>query len=207
MKKTTLVGMAAVAVLLCTTAGACDNNQPSASDQAKDQVNSAAKERTPYIPKNDVEYNNYNKAQEIADNPASILWCTAFPAGGSAPLITVPIKGKLTSSSTSYFPGSSTHFFGSTGSYQEDNRSVDGMYHGNPPGYRFGFTPGGQYVSFEGGMNVLCTTALTQFQRQNTFISIDTDAKTDVAQKAAEDALKNNDPAKAQDLLKSVASK
>lgn len=197
-------------ILTLATAGAlliglsaCGGSGQSQQDKAKDQVNSAAKERTPYIPKNDVEYTNYNKAQEIADDPNTILWCTAFPAGGAAPIVTTPIKGKLTSSSTSYFPGTSPHGNGN-GNWLEENRSVDGMFHGSPPAYRFGFTPGGQYVSFEGGMNVLCTTALTEFQRQQTFVSVSTDAKADSAQKDAEAALKAGDAAKAQELLKAA---
>lgn len=207
MKKSPVILGALALSAVLTLTGCFGDTGKSESAKANDKVNSAANERTPYIPKNDVEYNNYNKAQEVADNPASILWCTAFPAGGSAPIITIPIKGKLTSSSTSYFPGQQLHS-SSSGSYGlSENRSVDGMYHGNPPGYRFGFTPGGQYVSFEGGMNTLCTTALTQFQRQNTFISVDTDSTADAAQKEAEAALKAGDPAKAQDLLEAVGTK
>lgn len=164
------------------------------SQKAGQEINNAAENRSPYIPKNSVEYDNYNKAQELFDNPSAIIWCTAFPNGGSAPVITTPIKGKLTSSSTSYFAGSDAN---------GENRSVDGMYHGNPPGYRFGFTPGGAYVSFEGGINVICTTQLTEFQRQKTFVSIDNLVSDN--QKAAENALKTGDSQKAVELLKEEA--
>ncbi len=56
-----------------------------------------ANRRAPYEMKNDVEFNNYSRRQQIADDPTTILWCTsAFPVTG-APLFTVPIVGKLTS--------------------------------------------------------------------------------------------------------------
>jgi hypothetical protein len=51
---------------------------------------------------------------------------------------------------------------------------VDGLFHPNPPGYRYGFTPGGQYVDFF-NMATFCTTALTEFQRQETRVAVDYD--------------------------------
>ena len=164
------------------------------------EVTSNSVNRDAYIPQNDVEFNNYNKAQELFDNPATIIWCSAFPSTPSAPIITVPIAGKLTSSSSSYF--SPERLDMSSGAVLQE-KSVDGMYHGSPPPYRFGFTPGGQYVSFEGGMNVMCTTSLTQFQKDKTYIQIEEDVAHG-QQAAAEEALSNGDHKAAQDALKNL---
>src|SRR5699024_12035983 len=109
---------------------------------------------------------NYNKAQELYDDPAAIQWCTAFPSSNSAPIITLPIAGKLTTSSTSYFAPSKL-----AGKYAEStavpNRSVDGLFHGESY-YRYGFTPAGQYVDFSNSLELLCTTALTELDRKST---------------------------------------
>lgn len=164
-----------------------------ASQEARNEVNHKANDRAPYLPVNDVEYENYNKAQELFDDPNSILWCTSTLPNDSSPIFTVPIRGKLTSSSTSYFAG--------TNSSGIEERSVDGMYHGSPPAYRFGFTPLGDYISFE-GMEVYCSSKMDSFQRQETYISVDqgSDAVTD-AQLAAEAALKAGKPDEAMRLL------
>jgi hypothetical protein len=74
------------------------------------------------------------------------------------------------------------------------------MYHGSPPPYRYGFTPGGQYVDFS-NMQVFCTTALTKFQRQNTKVSIENDPTAATADAQAQDALKRGDKAGAQKIL------
>jgi hypothetical protein len=202
--------VAALAVGWALTGAACSEDAPSnASNSSKAQVDAKADARAPYLPKNDVEFNNYNKAQELYDDPSSILWCsTAFPTA-SSPIITVPIAGKLTSSSVSYYPGSSPQEVGSWSDgaayLNVENRSIDGMYHGNPPGYRYGFTPGGQYVDLF-NTSTICTTALTKFQRENTDVTIKLDdgGASDI-QKQAEAALKAGDRAKAEQLLEQVA--
>lgn len=164
-----------------------------ASQEALKEVNIKANDRAPYLPKNDVEFENYNKAQELFDDPNSIIWCTSTLPNDSSPIFTVPIRGKLTSSSTSYFAGTDTN--------GNEERSVDGMYHGSPPAYRFGFTPMGDYVSFE-GMAAYCSSKMDSFQRQQTYISVDpeSDAVTE-AQKQAEAALKSGNPDEAMRLL------
>lgn len=163
------------------------------------KMNESANGLTPYAPVNHVEFENYDKAQKLYDNPNTIIWCTTAWANPSAPLVTYPIKGKLTSSSVSFFPNQEIRNDGSA-SYNPELRSVDGMYHGSPPPYRYGFTPGGQYVEFS-GMEVNCTTALTKFQRQQTTVSLTVDNGAVTAQQQAEEALKNGDPAKAQAIL------
>ena len=193
-KKVAAVALIAVTAL---SIASCDNT---VQNERLREVTNNSVNRDAYIPQNDVEFNNYNKAQELFDNPATIIWCSAFPTTPGAPIITVPIAGKLTSSSTSYFSPESIDM--SSGAVVQE-RSVDGMYHGSPPPYRFGFTPGGQYVSFEGGMNVMCTTSLTQFQKDKTYIQIEEDVAHG-QQAAAEEALKNGDHKAAQDALKNL---
>lgn len=159
--------------------------------------------RTPPDVTGDTEYNNYIKAQELYDDPSSILWCSGSFPTATSPIFTFPIAGKLTSSSVSYYPGQSPHqFSGGAGDwggvYMAENQSVDGMYHGSPSPYRYGFTPGGQYVDFT-NLSVLCTTSLTQFQRENLNIAVD--APADAATDKAEQALKDGDPEGAQEIL------
>lgn len=201
MRNKKIFALGAAAVLLLS---GCTGETGTASDQASKTVNSKAAGRTPYLPKNDVEFNNYNRAQELADDPNSILWCTTTWGNPSAPLVTVPIAGKMTSSSVSFFPGSKVDY-DQYGNIAIEQRSVDGMYHGNPPPYRFGFTPGGQYVEAQ-NMPMFCTTALTSFQRESTDVSITVDQSAEVSQAAAEAALKSGDPAAAQQALEALES-
>lgn len=179
------VGVAAIGALALT---GCNSE----SDKAAREVYEKAKDLKPFIPENDVELRNYTKAQELYDNPSSIQWCTLFPPSNSAPLVTFPIAGKLTTSSTSYFAAG--------------NQSVDGLYHGDSF-YRFGFTPGDQYADVSNSMPMYCSTALTEFQRQKTYVEgvgNDGDASkidVDTAQEAAEKALESGDSKKAADIL------
>ncbi|WP_159795758.1 hypothetical protein [Puerhibacterium puerhi] len=200
MKKKIIGALGAAALVFALAA--CEEG--TASDKAYDEIAKEASGRQPYKPQNDVEYNNYNKAQELYDDPSSIIWCTTTWGNASAPLVTVPVAGKLTSSSVSYFPNYSPKWSNNNGGLLVENRSVDGMYHGNPPGYRYGFTPGGQYVDFF-NMPTVCTTALTEFQRQSTEVSISNDDVAAQLQQRAEDALKAGNADEAQKILEEVA--
>jgi hypothetical protein len=201
MKKIVAPVLILAAVITLSGCGAQQNNKTEL-----DQVKEKANQSKAYIPKNTVELDNYNKAQEIYDNPASIQWCTAFPSSNSAPIITMPIAGKLTTSNTSYFSPTEV-YDNANGMVNIPSRSVDALYHGESF-YRYGFTPAGQYVDFSNSLELLCTTALTDFQRQNTYVEgvgNDGDAsKMDLTkrQKEAEEALKNGDSAKATEILK-----
>lgn len=192
MKKIT----AATAVAaLAVTLSAC--SEPTDEEKA---VAQKAGDYEAFIPENNVEMENYNKAQELYDDPAAIQWCTAFPSSNSAPIITLPIAGKLTTSSTSYFAPSKL-----AGKYADStavpSRSVDGLFHGESY-YRYGFTPAGQYVDFSNSLELLCTTALTEFQRENTYVEgVDTEANVDELQKRAEEALENGDAEGAVEIL------
>lgn len=197
MKRIATLVVAAILPLAVAACGKADHTQHVSQAQ---QVEKHAASQRAYLPHNDVELRNYNAAQKLYDSPNTIIWCSTTWGNASAPLVTVPVTGKLTSSTTSFFP--STHWV-DRGDYQWNevqSPSVDGMYHPNPPQYRYGFTPGGQYVDFF-NMPTFCTTALTKFQRQSTRVTISVDAQARAAQRDAERALRNGDPKAAQRAL------
>jgi hypothetical protein len=146
-----------------------------------------------YVPKNAVELRNYNWRQEIADNPSLILWCTFFPANPNAPMITVPILGKLTSGAKRPFPQYTSSSY--------ENPGADGMY-GSSGEYRFGFGPTGKYEYYDFyGVETFCTTVPLTYQREKTIIVMEKDPTLVAASVAAEEALKNGDSAKANQIL------
>src|SRR5256885_5573748 len=77
------------------TASSCDVTSTStAQEQAQAQAAAKAASHVVYVPHNDVELNNYNARQKLADDPTTLLWCTSsFPIPGS-PMFTVPVFGK-----------------------------------------------------------------------------------------------------------------
>lgn len=190
-----------LSVAACGSEADTDNQK---SDYNK--VNQNAKKRKAYIPKNGVEFKNYNDAQKLYDSPTTVIWCSTTWGNPSAPIVTIPIAGKLTSSSVSYFPSNVVRQYDTGGSYNPELKSVDGMFHGSPPPYRYGFTPGGQYVDFF-NMPTVCTTALTKFQREKTQVSVSVDAEAKSADAQAQDALKRGDKAGAQRALEGLESK
>jgi hypothetical protein len=189
----------AVAVLLASIASACGESK-SPERKAYEQVGRKATKRSPYIPKNDVEFEIYNRAQRVWDSPDTIIWCTTTWGNPSAPIVTVPVAGKLMSSSTTFFQPNYVDHDSNGGNTVLPSRSVDGLFHPDPPKYRVGFTPAGQYIDFS-EMPTFCTTALTKFQRQKTAVALTVDQAAQAAQRAAEKELKNGDPAAAQRIL------
>lgn len=186
--KATAAAIAAVAVLGLT---ACNSNETTNKSAHKTEYAQAEANRgvfKPFIPKHAVEFNNYNKSQELYDNPSTIIWCSTTWGNASAPIVTVPVTGKLTSSTVSFFPNKVEKSFEDYGSYFPELTSVDGMYHGTPPPYRYGFTPGGQYVDFF-NMPTLCTTSLNSFQRSATKVTVSIDKAVQQAQRKAENVL------------------
>ena len=202
MKKSSksIAAIALVFGLFLTAAGCAPQDNP----DEKAAVQAKVDGRKAYIPQNDVEFKNYNKSQELYDNPAAIQWCTAFPSSASAPIITVAIAGKLTTSGTSYFSPTSVRE-SSVNNLNIPARSVDGMFHGDSF-YRYGFTPAGQYMDFSNSMQLLCSTSLTEYQRQNTFVEgVAKEATADEVnglQAKAEDALKAGKGDQASNILK-----
>lgn len=194
-----------VLVLLALSAfglAACGSSESSERHTAKQGAEENRKNFVPYIPKNQIEGSNYNKKEELFDNPNTIIWCSAFPPGSNYPVITIPIAGKLTSSSVSVFPSDKVER--DHGNAVVEAEDVDGLFHGSPPPYRYGFTPGGQYVSFEGGLATLCTTQPLEIQRQS--VSVKVAGGLNKAQKEAEVALKAGDSQKAQEILGAAAA-
>lgn len=191
MKKRNMVIIALMAVFALMLASCGGDSEPSgksANQKGRENVQDANKSFAPPEIDNDVEYHNYKAAQELYDDPSSIIWCTTTWGNNSAPLVTIPISGKLTSSSVSLFPSTQEKsFYDNDGTYNPELPSVDAMFHGSPPPYRYGFTPGGQYVDFF-NMPTFCTTALTAFQRESTKVVTTVDGGATAAQKKAEAA-------------------
>lgn len=204
-----IVGVLALAVsgtILLGAASCTDEGTPDTRDTQAQKSKAKFDGRQPPNVTGDAEYNNYINAQEkIYDDPANIIWCTGSFGSANSPIFTVPIAGKLTSSSVSYYSGQSPHQFsnsdGGGGVYMSENQSVDGMYHGSPAPYRYGFTPGGQYVEFA-GINTFCTTALTKFQRT----TLEVAQVDDTVTKKAEQQLKDGDKAGAQATVDGAAT-
>lgn len=193
MRRTTVVALCAVTAVIAACGAAVGNR----NDEQYDEIAKRAHGHSTYIPKNDVELKNYEAAQRLYDDPSTIIWCTAFPANPSLNAITVPIAGKLTSSTTSFF-SPFREDSDKNGKLLVPNRSVDGLYHPNPPPYRYGFTPGGQYVDFF-NLDTMCTTQPYKFARQK--ILIDVDRGLADADKQATEALKKGNKAEAQRIL------
>ncbi len=190
-----VLAVAAAALLLPACAKDSDDHKQ------KSDVDKRAGDYEAYLPRNTVELDNYNEAQQLYDNPSTIIWCSTTWGNASAPIVTVPIKGKLTSSSTTFFRPEEVIDNGSDKSgVVVSSRSVDGLFHPSPPGYRYGFTPGGQYVDFF-NMATFCTTALTEFQRQETRVAVDYDDVARLADRRAEQALSRGDGAAAERIL------
>lgn len=191
--------LALTGFVIAVAIGACATD-PNVQKPAYDTVQQRAEKRAPYLPKNDVEFGIYNDAQKLYDSPTTIIWCSTTWGNASAPLVTVPVAGKLTSSTVSYFPNHRIQDDDIEGAVLTEARSVDGMFHGTPPPYRYGFTPGGQYVDFF-NMPTFCTTALTKFQRERTEVALTVDAAAKAADAKAQQALKRGDKAGAQRIL------
>lgn len=203
MRRRTTVALCAAAAF----AGACGGIAHSVGDTANDaltQIDGNSNKTRPFVaPWPSVEFKNYTAAQKLYASPDTIIWCTAFPQSSTAPIVTVPIQGKLTSSSVSFFPSSRVKYDNDGGGqYTPERRSVDGMYHGTPPPYRYGFTPGGQYVDFF-NVQTICTTKPMSFQRKS--ISVSVDAQLAGADSQAEQALRRGDHAAADQILKAAA--
>jgi hypothetical protein len=192
---------------ICLLAAGCGYAVADGAGDVLTGIDDKANSYKPFIqpfPGN-AELRNYEGAQRLYAQPTTIIYCTTTWGNASAPLVTIPIAGKLTSSSVSYFPSSRTFKPGDDGGgqYTPERRSVDGLYHGSPPPYRYGFTPGGQYVDFF-NMPTFCTTALTKFQRQATKVTIDVDQQSKTADEQAQAALKRGDKAGAQRILSAL---
>lgn len=177
------IALAAIAVALLATA--C-----SQQEIAQREAQNKAADRRAYVQQNDVEFENYNRRQQLTDDPSTIIWCTsAYPFPGT-PLFTVPVVGKLTSGGKRPFP---------------NDPGPDGMY-GSSGEYRYGFTTAGTMVDFY-NIATFCTTEPTVWQRENTEIVMKIDPVLAKAQADAKEALKRGDTATATSILESAIGK
>jgi hypothetical protein len=192
-----------IALILLFVAGCGAEEEGTPKESSQDRADNLAANVETYDLKNTVELDNYNAKLALDDDPTTIIWCTAFPENASAPFITVPIAGKLTSSSTSALPPEVPVDRGNYSWQMIPNTSVDGLYHPNPPPYRFGFTPGGQYVDFT-GLSTFCTTNPLQFQRES--VEVDLDTGLNNATNAAQQALADGDKDRAQQIIEGAVA-
>jgi hypothetical protein len=194
----------------CLLVAACGGMASSGADTAGDilsKIDKQSNKTKPFVPPwPSPDYKNYDFANRLFASPNTILWCTTTWGNPSSPLVTVPVAGKLTSSSVSFFPSSRVRVYSDSGEYTPERRSVDGMYHGTPPPYRYGRTPGGQYIDFF-NMPTLCTTQPLKFQREKTSIALSVDGALNTATNTAEAALKRGDRAGAQQALEDAIGK
>jgi hypothetical protein len=208
--------LAALAIIAvgCGAAGAATGLDAIDSVMNKDSTKAKVFSLTKCLPDCSPDFANYNFANKTFANPATIVWCTFTWGNPSSPLVTVPIARKLTSSSVSFYPSSRAKTGGGGGDsgwtdeWTPERRSIDGMYHGSPPPYRYGQTPGGQYVDFF-NLPTFCTTAMSKFQRQKTDVSLSlqADPTAAAATAKAEAALKHGDKAGAQQALNDALGK
>lgn len=101
-KHLSLIVLAAMTVLALLLAGCSSGNSTPAqqvNQQGRQTVQDVNKSLVPPKVTDFTEYKNYIAAQKIYDDPSTIIWCTTTWGNASAPLVTVPIAGKLTSSS------------------------------------------------------------------------------------------------------------
>ncbi len=190
-----------VIAVFCLMGDSCEDNSPAA--QSRREAEAKSSQRASFIPKNDVEFKNYDRRQQIADDPTAILWCTsAFPIP-SSPLFTVPIVGKITSGGKR--PYATEYRNGNATSYYPELPGPDGMY-GSSGEYRYGFTPGGIYADWY-GMPTFCTTEPMVWQRESTTIVMQTDPLFSEAHSRAREALKAGKPDEARRILEEAIAK
>jgi len=204
------IGMVLVTGLIAIFAiTACTSVSKDNSDAAKNGASkNAALQPHVYNPVNNIEFDNYNKRQRIADNPTTILWCTAYPANINARPITVPIVGKLTSSNKRPYATTQVQDYqgdATTYTYSQEKPGPDGMF-GASTEYRYGFDPSGTYWDFT-DLETVCTTEPTTYQAQSTTIINKTDPTMQAANLAAQAALKAGHPDEAQKILDDAAAK
>lgn len=175
-------------VVLGFGAVACSSS--SKSQDAAAGGAAVADNRKNYVPTNDVEGRNYNARQAIADNPATLLWCTAFPPSPNAKAFTVPIVGKLTSGNKRPYSTEKVVIDNDTGGmeYRPEVAGPDGMF-GSSGEYRYGFDPSGNYHDFY-DIAAYCTTVPNVIQKEQTTIVVRTAQDLNLVDQQVEAALK-----------------
>lgn len=173
-----LLVIAGLAVVL----SACGSTTTTATDAAL--AGNQNLQKKIYAVHNNVEFNNYNARQLIADDPTTILWCTAYSNNPNVKPMTFPIVGKLTSSAKRPYP---TQQIVDRADYNPELPGPDKMY-GSSTEYRYGFTPGGVYVDFT-DIPTVCSTQPLVYQATETTVVLKVDAQLNAAANAARQAL------------------
>lgn len=183
-----IVASIVLALSGAATLTACSSDNTVQSN-GQEQAQENAKKRNNYVPVNDVEGNNYNARMKLADDPATLIWCSVFPSNPSVKPFTVPIVGKLTSGNKRPYPTEVVEQYTDSGKYNPELPGSDGFY-GSSGEYRYGFGPDGTYQDFY-GTETYCTTTPTIIQKQVTQIAIANDkADLDLLDDKVEAALK-----------------
>jgi hypothetical protein len=166
-KRFKVMALAVIAVSLGVTLAGCTSD-----DTKGNPGTNIADNRQNYTPKNDVEGHNYNARQAIADNPATLIWCTVFPTSPNAKAFTIPIVGKLTSGNKRPYPTEQAVIDSDTGgyTYNPEVPGPDGMF-GTSGEYRYGFDPAGNYHDFY-NLETYCTTVPNVLQKEQTIVVI-----------------------------------
>ncbi|MGZ6005169.1 MAG: hypothetical protein ACXWLH_03375 [Candidatus Saccharimonadales bacterium] len=176
-----LVPVLVLALTACFGSGGGD------SGSAQDHARQVARDRQNYQPVNDVEGHNYNARQELADQPSTIIWCTAYPSNPNAKPFTVPIVGKLTSGNKRPYATSVAEKGSDDHRYTPEVPGPDGFY-GTSGEYRYGFDPAGNYQDFY-NLETYCTSVPNVIQKNTTDIAITYKGDLNQADKQAQDAL------------------
>lgn len=137
------LGLAIAFILVVAIAGC--------SESENDKEAKVRKEHPAFQAHNYIERQIFNHRLEISDDPSTVLFCTTYPFD-RPPKVNI-IAGKLVSGTKRPDPAFFEAEHGSTGTERQD---AQGMYGASVP-YRFGFTPGGQYVDFT-DLPTECTT-------------------------------------------------
>jgi hypothetical protein len=176
----TALAVAALLIALFLSACTGESQAQKTAQETSKQLQSKV-----YAQKNNLEFNNYNQRQHIADDPSTIMWCTAYLNNPNVKPITVPIVGKLTSSKKRPYP---TTTVANNDTNTSELPGPDAMY-GDSTEYRYGFTPGGVYFDFT-DVSTVCTTEPTVYQATKTQLVLQTDAQLNSAAQEARAALK-----------------
>lgn len=185
-----------VVIVIALLLGACSGLS---TTKSQDIAVNKAEDHQVYIPKNDLEFNNYNDRQILADSLTTILWCTIFPPTPGSPLVTTPIVGKLTSGTKRPYATEYVSTY-SADKYTPELPGPDGMFGPSDPNYRYGFTPGHNYWDYT-AIPMVCTDEPTVWQKESTTLVLDTDQQLLEAQKRAQDALARGNKDEAEAIL------
>lgn len=190
-RKLAIVATFSLAALLM--AGCTGTIGNPAQDEALENANS----RQNYVPKNDIEGKNYNARQKLADDPNTILWCSFYPTNPNVKPYTVPIVGKLTSSSKRPYATTQSYNGTTDGYFSPELPGSDAMF-GSSTEYRYGFDPAGNYWDFV-ALEATCSSVPNIIQKNTTDFAITATGDINslsVLANAALQACANNDPSK-----------